>query len=48
MILQRIENTFIEYLLLSNLHFGSQFLDKNILNITCIYFVHLFYHPTYR
>lgn len=40
MILQKVEITFIEYLLLSNLHFGSQFLIKSISNIACISFIY--------
>lgn len=46
MILQKVEITFIEYLLLSNLHFGSQFLIKSISNINifqiniCISFIY--------
>lgn len=49
MILQKVEITFIEYLLLSNLHFGSQFLIKSISNSSnSMHFIHLFYHPIYR
>lgn len=46
MILQKVEITFIEYLLLSNLHFKS-ISDQKYFKYS-MHFVHLFYHPIYR